>query len=1141
MATNSTNPRSNDINLNIGTINICGLSERSKMVLNYYANSKNFDALAVQETQTNLKENLELDNMQVIQDTNNAANKGACLLVSNKHSITKLENITKISKHLDSCWGLLVAHKKRYIIGSIYVKLNYKPAMEIVMKMLQEAEKKKTEFKASGIILLGDFNARHILWGDKLINFYGKSLSQLLDDSKYSICAAETPTFLCSNGSSFIDLSIISNELTDSVTTCKTDEEVELFSGAPLRGHVPLLFSLTIREKKEPAQIVKKLDLSKIKWNEWTNHIENRIEGSGILAQQDDNPYELWNSLDKFITEATESYCPTKKSCRHSKPYWTAKLTELAERLKIARKNYIKRGTTDNYQLLNNAKTEFDDERKNACQNFLINIATQLNSVQAQRFWKDFNKLFKKKTTQKIDPLYDSKNRLQTDNKKIESSLFEVFFEAKHLTEGNFDQNFYEEVNNIYDRIINEDISEENDVNVYKMNAEITLTELKKVIKSSANSVDNFNFHPSMLKHLGTSALNLLLKTFNMCLKNKIWVWKTANVIFLRKAGKDDYSKPGSYRPICITSYIGKSFEAIIANRIEMFLKNTNQVDQYQEGFSQSKNTIRYLNRLHLGIHTDKEENLSILCLFVDFEKAFDSVWKIGLLTKLHKLGIKGNIFHLIRNFLFGRTVQLNVNGTIGNARPCSDYGLPQGSVLSPVLFKIYLYDFLTQLSTNDTVSIFKFADDGTIKIAAENSEKCVKILNNVLELLHTWAQKWRMKINCDKNKTEVICFNTNEGKQNLIPETFKIGEEVIHRVHETKVLGLVIDENLTYKSHCQLVIKSLKGRWASLCKYSNKYWGFNIKIMIHLIKTLFISKLSYAGHIWMTSENIRDLNQLWYHILKSIVGAVLNVSQRNAELILGIPPLQIQTQVNSIKHFLKLINTPVQQDIYKQFLQNTYNAENKSPSLIHKKLKETLVFLKWKHDNYPTHFNEDDKIILTENNYSHFFNLSEKACSYTQSIMKNYTEKTLWYSLIKNQLQMEGHPSSPNPKCDIIPIPQGTSRKTEVQVLALLYKNNILNQSLYNIGKKESPLCRYCNANEETPEHFLFFCSHVNETLRKNTLNAYKSALSSDEEVTFEIGILNAIRNGQFLARCIEVVEHLNFDIIVDLSVDYV
>ena len=815
MATNSTNPRSNDINLNIGTINICGLSERSKMVLNHYANSKNFDALAVQETQTNLKENLELDNMQVIQDTNNAANKGACLLVSNRHSITKLENIPKISKHLDSCWGLLLAHKKRYIIGSIYVKLNYKPAMEIVMKMLHKAEKKKTEFKASGIILLGDFNARHILWGDKLINYYGKSLSQLLDDSKYSICTAETPTFLCSNGSSLIDLSIISNELTDSITSCKTDEEIELFSGAPLRGHVPLLFSLNIREKKEPAQIVKKLDLSKIKWDEWTYHIENRIESSEILDQEN-NPCELWNSLDEFITEATESYCPTKNSCRHSKPYWTKKLTELSEKLKIARKNYIKRGTTDNYELLNNAKTEFDDERKNACQNFLINIATQLNSIQAQKFWTDFNKLFKKKTTQKIDPLYDNKNQLQTDNSKIESNLFEVFFQAKHLIDGNFDQNFYEEVNNIYDRIINEDVSDQTDENFCKMNAEITITELKKAMKSSANSVDNHNFHPLMLKHLGTSALKLLLKTLNLCLKNQIWIWKSANVIFLRKAGKDDYSKPGSYRPICITSYIGKVFEAIIATRIEIYLRNTNQVDQYQEGFSQSKNTIRYLNRLHLGIHADKENKLSILCLFIDFKKVFDSVWKIGLLTKLHKLGIVGNVFHLIRNFLFGRTVQLNVNGIVGTARPCSDYGLPQGSVLSPILFKIYLHDFLTELSNNHNISIFKFADDGTIKISAENSEKCLKILNNVLKLLHRWAQKWRMKINCDKNKTEVICFNTNEGKTSLIPESFKIGEEIIYRVSETKVLGLVIDENLTYKSHCQLVLKALKGRWAS-------------------------------------------------------------------------------------------------------------------------------------------------------------------------------------------------------------------------------------------------------------------------------------------------------------------------------------
>ena len=125
------------------------------------------------------------------------------------------------------------------------------------------------------------------------------------------------------------------------------------------------------------------------------------------------------------------------------------------------------------------------------------------------------------------------------------------------------------------------------------------------------------------------------------------------------------------------------------------------------------------------------------------------------------------------------------------------------------------------------------------------------------------------MNINCDKNKTEVICFNTKEGDISLIPETFDLGEKTISRVKETKVLGLIIDENLSYQSHCQSIIKTLQGRWASLCKYSNKYWGFNIKVMVYLIKTLFISKMSYAGHIWITNENLKELNHLWYSVVQ--------------------------------------------------------------------------------------------------------------------------------------------------------------------------------------------------------------------------------------------------------------------------------
>jgi hypothetical protein len=1126
-------------NLKLGSINICGLSNRSRMVINNYIHSEKFDAFSVQETGTSVTENLELHNMHVISDSNDAANRGAALYVSKKHTITKLDHISKMSRNLDSCWGLVVASKKRYIMGNIYIKLNHKPAIAETMKMLKAAEKEKEKLKASGIILMGDFNARHLSWGDKQINYYGRCLAESLDNSRYSICISKSPTFLCSNGSSYIDLSIISNELADSVIECKTDEGVELFSGAPLRGHVPVVTILNVNRSDVSATVTEKLDLSKMKWEEWTKHIDDSIEEDRAHLEAEENPYILWNRLNYIITQATDTHGQTKKCCKHSKPYWTNGLNLLSQNLRTVRKNYIKRNTDNNLKALNDARAAFDEERKRACENFLIDTAKQLNSAQAQRFWKDFNKLFKKKSTQNIDPLVDDNKILQTDSDRIEQCLFSVFFEARHLTDGDFDDHFYQEVNNIYDQIVNEDLPNETEENVRNLNCNITLQELQKAIKANGKSVDNFNFHPSMFRHLGDTALALILRIFIICLKTHTWIWEGAEVIFLRKDGKDNYSKPGSYRPICITSYIGKLFEAIIARRIEIYLKLSNQTDAHQEGFSESKNTIRYLNRLHLGILSDKERHLSILCLFVDFEKAFDSVWKKGLLIKLNQLGITGNVANLINSFLFTRKVKLNINGKVGNERQCAEYGLPQGSALSPVLFKIYLQDFLSELTDRPEISLMKFADDGTLKISTENSQTCVQILNEVLECLQQWTRKWRMKVNCDKNKTEVICFNTNEGDINLIPHSFKFGNKEIYRVSETKVLGLVIDEKLTYKSHCQLVIKSLQARWASICKYSNRYWGFNVRVMMCLIKALFISKMSYAGHIWITKENLSDLNHLWYHILKSVIGAELNISHNIAELILGIPPIHIQTQINSIKHFLKIMNKPVQHDIFKEFLCASYNDEIKSPTTLHYKLRDTLKFLEWKISLYPSHFNETDKNIVNSRQISNIFNLSQRSCSYTQPMMKQYTEKILWARSIRNQFNIDGYPTSPNPSCDLIPIPPGTPRKAEVQLLSLLYKNNLLNQSLYNIGRSPSPLCRFCHQEEETAEHLLFACSHVDQELRSSVHRNYRLALQLSEDAQqpiFYIGLLNAIRNSEFINACLLIVTTLDIDVLVEL-----
>ena len=120
------------------------------------------------------------------------------------------------------------------------------------------------------------------------------------------------------------------------------------------------------------------------------------------------------------------------------------------------------------------------------------------------------------------------------------------------------------------------------------------------------------------------------------------------------------------------------------------------------------------------------------------------------MIVKLKNIGINGNVLNLIDNFLFSRKVALNINGRLGDLRQCSEYGLPQGSVLSPVLFKIYVSDFLSDLKNRQDIVLYKFADDGTVKITATNSQTCLATMEYVLERLQAWTKKWRMKINCD-------------------------------------------------------------------------------------------------------------------------------------------------------------------------------------------------------------------------------------------------------------------------------------------------------------------------------------------------------------------------------------------------------
>ena len=1124
-------------NLKICSINIDGLSPKSLMCLDKYNDEEKFDLIKVQET--GKREDVNLCNMKYIRDENKARNRGSIVYIRDCHSLSKLKSLNNLSNQIDTAWGIAVIHSKRYIVSSVYLKHNYIEGIKDLNNMLKEAYQLQPKLKASGIIVSGDFNARHTIWGDRVSDSYGKTLVQQLDFEKFSIHSSNSPTFLADKGNSAIDFFIISNNLDVENITCTTDNEVYLGSGAPFRGHLPVIANISFKHKPTPKHKKRKevINIDNVDWEKWSQDVEHNLMLEECEIENSDDPYRLWQILNTSIQSATMKHAEKKISTPYSKPYWTNELTYLAKTLRLARKAYNKRNTDSNKDKLKAAKSEFDEKRKKACSDFIMDRAKNLNSVQAQKFWKKFNALFKKKSDQYVEPLFDKNGILISENEEIEKEMFSTFFEGKHLRMENFDDEFFNEIDVIYHNILSEldEASMQDSAQPAHLNRRITLKEITDVIKNQqagVKSLDRDNFHPKMFKHLSNKAMKLMCKVFNTCFSTGSWVWEESDVIFLKKDGKDTYASPGSYRPISITSYIGKLLEKILVNRIHKHQLIEMLYDEDQEGFFQLRNTIRYLNRLNLGIKQDIAKNYTSIGLFIDLEKAFDSVWKQGLIVKLYNIGITGNMLKIINTFLINKKISLSVNGFKGPLRNGGDVGVPQGSVLSPVLFKIYLMDFGKELENIEGIAKLKFADDGTIKVSKQDTPDCLRTMENVLQVMKNWCQKWRMVINCSPNKTEIICFHTAEGDKSLIPQSFKLGHDDVKVVNKTKVLGLIVDEDLNFKAHSEYIYNRLVTKWVLVSKYSNKNWGFSQRVMTQLLKTIFLSIIYYAGHLWITRKNLQEIDKLWYKMTKSTIGAVFNISQTVSSLILGIPPLEVTNQINKIKHYLKLNLNNSDYDPLTKFISSTLHGHDnmKVSNELNTTMKEVFHFLNWRLEYGNHKMNDKDIKIITDHTHHDFFELSQAACKYTKSIVTKYIEFR-WSKSVRNIYSQAGENIIPTPSCKPLPMPPQISRKSEVILMSMFYENNLMNDFLWRRSLTASPLCSLCHIELQTPYHAIIQCTAIDLQLRTQVKTALTKVVGEQKsQLESSTTLLNASRSQEFIEAAVKIVQNYNF-----------
>ena len=260
---------------------------------------------------------------------------------------------------------------------------------------------------------------------------------------------------------------------------------------------------------------------------------------------------------------------------------------------------------------------------------------------------------------------------------------------------------------------------------------------------------------------------------------------------------KNSRQVKSNYRPISLLPICGKIFEKIVFDSLYKFFIENNLISENQSGFRPGDSTINQLLEITNEIYKSFENVKETRAVFLDISKAFDKVWHPGLIFKLKQNGVNGRLLECISNYLINRKQRVVLNG-IDSPWESTLSGVPQGSVLGPLLFLIYIND----LTNNISAKMKLFADDSSLFMEVQNNNTIGThdTLMRDLEVITNWANTWRMQFNPDITKqAEEVIFSCKYIQPSHPPLTFNTIP--VARVDVTKHLGTFLDKKLSFKN----------------------------------------------------------------------------------------------------------------------------------------------------------------------------------------------------------------------------------------------------------------------------------------------------------------------------------------------------
>lgn len=720
---------------------------------------------------------------------------GVLLLV--KNSISAI-NITPPVAYRDSVWcSLSFARAPSILMGCIYRSPSSSDDNDRNLNNLL-SHMSHTDFGLK--IILGDFNFPDVNWHLSSGNLSSENFRHAIDDCYLSQIVRE-PT----RGSAILDL-----VFTDDPSAFEDVKVIEPLLGS---DHNSILCALRFSNPISPSLRTPTFphNLARADWPQYAKLIDE-VKWDDMFST--DDPNDMWNFLKETLLSAAREAIPTTKA----KFYSGVRVSGEVKRALNARRKIFRKYRNCSAQYASDMLVKADARLKSALNDARVQREQKIVLClkdSPREFWKHVHKSLKNRPV--ISSVLNNDDNLTSTDVDTANAFNKFFSQAFASDNSDVLPSFKEVGNSKIDTI------------------DFTVNDLRKFIDSlpQRSSPGPDGVPNALLTNAGPCLLPVLHRFFRHLFDNGVLPsdWLLANVTPIYKKGSRTLC--GNYRPISLTSTSCKIAERLIKCNIIKYLQTNNLLSSSQHGFLPHRSCLSSLLIFLETISDNLDQGIPSNTVYIDFSKAFDSISHRRLLIKLKAFGVTGPLFSWIECFVTRRKQRVVVHGESSSWLPVTS-GVPQGSVLGPLLFLLFIDD-IDHCFIHST--ILKYADD--VRIIARDTHGA--LLQEDLDRLVAWSKEWFLNINLKKCK--ILHFGSNNGHKD-----FYLGNDILSSATEEIDLGVCVTDNFKPSRQCHLASVSAQ-RVLNLIRIS--FHHLDIRAFTVLYKTMVRPRLEHCITAW--------------------------------------------------------------------------------------------------------------------------------------------------------------------------------------------------------------------------------------------------------------------------------------------------